>query len=120
MGYSYDLVKENLQFWATFKGMFNQLRVRHDDINALWSLWRSTTLTRPSEIYERQQKKGDFPGFVEKVERNCYMDNYMDSFETELEEESIEFRTKIQEGLRKGSKDFLFTQWMSLSRLVLN
>jgi hypothetical protein len=66
------------------------------------------------------QKKGDFPGFVEKVERNCYMDNYMDSFETELEEESIEFRTKIKEGLRKGSKDFLFTQWMSTSRLVLN
>jgi|688.fasta_scaffold589338_1 hypothetical protein len=66
------------------------------------------------------QKKGDFPVFIEKVERNCYMDNYMDSFETELEEESIEFRTKIKERLRKGSKDFLFTQWMSTSSLVLN
>ena len=42
----------------------------------------------------------DFPGLVEKVERNCYMGNYMDSFDTEAE--AVEFRDKIQEGLGKG------------------
>ena len=34
----------------------------------------------------------DFPGLVEKVEMNCYMDNYMDSFDTEAE--AVEFREK--------------------------
>jgi hypothetical protein len=52
------------------------------------------------------KKKGDFPGFVEKVERNCYMDNYTDSFETELEEESIDFRTKIQEDFERAQRTF--------------
>lgn len=44
------------------------------------------------------------------------MDNYMDSFDTE--DEMIEFRKKIQDGLKNGS--FLWTQWMSTSIIVLN
>lgn len=42
----------------------------------------------------------EFPGLMEKVEKNFYMDNYMDSFDTE--EEMVDSRKKIQEGLANG------------------
>jgi hypothetical protein len=120
------------------KGMFHQVRVRPDDTHALRFLWRSPTLAGPPDVYEMQvqifgaassptvcsyvlrkaaaDNERYFPGLVEKVERNCYMDNYMDSFDTEAE--AVEFRDKIQEGLGKGG--FLWTQWMSTSRVVLH
>lgn len=59
--------------------------------------------------------ESEFPGLVERVKNNCYMDNDMDSFDTE--EEAMEFRHKLQEGLGNGG--FLWTQWMSTSRVVL-
>lgn len=43
------------------------------------------------------------------------MDNCMDSFD--MEEEAIEFRHILQEGL--GNVCFLWTQWISKSRVVL-
>jgi hypothetical protein len=118
--------------------MFHQVRVCPDDTHALRFLWRSPTLAEPPDVYEMQvqifgasssptvcfyvlrkaaaENERKFPGLVEKAERNCYMDNYMDSFDTEAE--AFEFRDKIQEGLGKGG--FLWTQWMSTSRVVLH
>ena len=57
----------------------------------------------------------EFLGLTENVEKNCYMGNYVDSFD--FEEEMIESRRKIQERLANGG--FLWTQWMSTSRIVL-
>lgn len=118
--------------------MFHQIRVRQEDSSALRFLWRSPSAQGSPDVYEMQvqifgaassstvcsyvlrkaaaDNEKDFPGLIEKVENNCYMDNYMDSFDSE--EEMIETRRKIQEGLANGG--FLWTQWMSTSRTVLN
>lgn len=119
------------------KGMFHQVRVRQVDTHALRLLWRSPTLSGPPDVYAMQvqifgaassptvcsyvlrraaaDNESEFPGLVERVKNNCYMDNYMDSFDTE--EEAMEFRHTLQEGLGNGG--FLWTQWMSTSRVVL-
>lgn len=44
------------------------------------------------------------------------MDNYMDSFDSEVE--AITFRKLIQLGLKNGG--FHWTQWMSTSRVILD
>jgi hypothetical protein len=119
------------------KGIFHQVRVRSVDKHVLRFLCRPPDTAGPPDVYEMQvqifgaassptvcsyvlrraaaDNEEEFPGLVEKVAINGYMDNYMDSFSTE--EEAIEFRNKFQYGLKKGG--FHWTQWMSTSRKVL-
>lgn len=94
------------------KGMFHQVRVRPADKHALCFLWRTLDTAGPPDVYEMQvqifgaassptvcsyvlrraaaDNEEEFAGLVEKVETNCYMDNYMDSFN--IVEEAIEFK----------------------------
>lgn len=126
-GVSLNPETSNFAISGDINGMFHQVRVRQCDTHALRFLWRSPNLAprclrdaspNRSRFFTHRllhRPPSEFLGLVEKFERNCYMDNYMDWLDTE--EETIEFSNKIQDGL--GKSRFLWTEWMSTSRTFL-
>ena len=100
------------------KGIFHQARVQEPDPDALRFLWRPPSSSGPPDIYQMQvqivgsasspticsyvlrkaaaDNEEKFPGLIDKVTRHCYMDNYMDCFDSETE--AITLRKLIQLG----------------------
>lgn len=62
-----------------------------------------------------QEKVIKFLGIYEKTLRNTYVDNFMDSFDTEYE--VIYIHMALQDGHQRGG--FTYTKWMPSSKKIL-
>ena len=122
---------------ADIQKMFHQVGVREQDQSALRFLWRSPGDQGPIQTYQmRVQIFGavsspfvcghilqrtakdhyeEFSDVADKVLSNFYVDNLLDSFDTE--EDTIRFVQRIRSLLKRGG--FHLNQWLSSSRAVL-
>ena len=120
------------------KQMFLQVRVLPEDQSALRFLWRPPGTRSPPTIYQMQVQifgsisspficsnvlqhnaelhRLEFPNVVDRIKRNFYVDNLLDSFDTE--DEAIQASKDYSNLLKKGG--FHLNQWISSSRKVLS
>ncbi|KZS08018.1 Uncharacterized protein APZ42_028147 [Daphnia magna] len=118
--------------------MFLQVGVKNEDCSALRFLWRQPGSRKRPTVYEMQRQifgsvsspfifsqvlqhfadlhREEFFEVAERVYKNCYVDNLLDSFYTEEEaSRAVKDSTAL---IKKGG--FHLNQWLSSSRRVLS
>jgi hypothetical protein len=122
---------------ADIEKMFYQVLVSKEDRSALRFLWRSPGSTGPPLMYRMnvqvfgavsspticayalrttaEDNSTEFSEVVNRVHECFYVDNYLDSFESEPD--AVEVPGRVTELLRRGG--FRLNQWISSSRIAL-